>query len=172
MKRHVLHLGEIIDSQRLCWQKAIPIFDEKEGQARQCSRFPEDRTPPPADIPALQIWLNELSLSRPRTWGGCWLGDQLWRDLQLDTFFSARLGVSREGTDWERVLRLLTLYRLLSPGHEWRLHRHWFGTSAMADLLHVEVSTAGEFPATSSPCRLNLHPGSPPPPSCGHRKLM
>jgi hypothetical protein len=33
----------------------------------------------------------------------------------LDTFFAARLGQSREGTDWEKVLRLLTLYRLLSP---------------------------------------------------------
>jgi len=76
-----------------------------------------------------------MQLSRPRTWGACWLGDQLWRELQLDTFFAGRLGVSREGTDWEKVLRVLTLYRLLSPGSEWRLHRHWFGTTALADLL-------------------------------------
>jgi hypothetical protein len=47
-----------------------------------------------------------------------WVGDQLWRDLQLDIFFAARLGCSREGTDWKKVLRLLTLYRLLSPGSE------------------------------------------------------
>ena len=46
----------------------------------------------------------------------CWLGDQLWRGLHLDTFFAPRLGCSREGTDWEKVLRVLTLYRLLSPG--------------------------------------------------------
>jgi hypothetical protein len=82
--------------------------------------------------------LDQLQLSRPRTWGACWLGDQLWRELQLDTFFAPRLGCSREGTDWEKVLRLLTLYRLLSPGSEWRLHRHWFGTTAMADLLGVD----------------------------------
>jgi transposase len=50
----------------------------------------------------------------------------------------AGLGCSREGTDWEKVLRLLTLYRLLSPGSEWRLHRHWFGTTALADLLDVD----------------------------------
>jgi hypothetical protein len=40
------------------------------------------------------------------------------------------------------VLRLLTLYRLLSPGSEWRLHRHWFGTTALADLLGVDERQA------------------------------
>jgi len=40
------------------------------------------------------------------------------------------------------VLRVLTLYRLLSPGSEWRLHRHWFGTTALADLLGVDERAA------------------------------
>jgi transposase len=40
------------------------------------------------------------------------------------------------------VLRLLTLYRLLSPGSEWRLHRHWFETTALADLLGVDARVA------------------------------
>jgi transposase len=86
--------------------------------------------------------LDGLRLERPRMWGACWLGDQLWRELHLDTFFSACLGGSREGTDWEKILRLLTLYRLLSPGSEWRLHRHWFGTTALADLLAVDARAA------------------------------
>ena len=134
VQRHVLYLGEINDSQRAAWQKSIAVFDEQQGQARQCALFPEDRIPADA-ASAVQVRLNQLQLSRPRTWGACWLGDQLWRELQLDTFFAPRLGVSREGTDWEKVLRVLTLYRLLSPGSEWRLHRHWFGTTALADLL-------------------------------------
>jgi transposase len=138
VQRHVLYLGEINDSQRAAWQKCIEVFDEQQGQSRQCALFPEDRTPAASDTPAVQVRLDQLQLSRPRTWGACWLGDQLWRDLQLDTFFAPRLGCSREGTDWEKVLRLLTLYRLLSPGSEWRLHRHWFGTTALADLLDVD----------------------------------
>lgn len=141
-QRHVLYLGEINDSQQAAWQKAISVFDEQEGQARQCALFPEDRTPPPSLTPAVQVRLEGLQLFRPRTWGACWLGNQLWQDLQLDTFFAPRLGVSREGTDWEKVLRLLTLYRLLSPGSEWRLHRHWFGTTACADLLGVDERLA------------------------------
>ena len=138
VQRHVLYLGEINDSQRAAWQKSIEVFDEQQGQARQCALFPEDRIPAADAAFAVQVRLNQLQLSRPRTWGACWLGDQLWRELQLDTFFAGRLGVSREGTDWEKVLRVLTLYRLLSPGSEWRLHRHWFGTTALADLLGVD----------------------------------
>ncbi len=135
VQRHVLYLGEINDFQRAAWQKAIAVFDEHDGQTRQCALFPADRTPPVTATPAVQVELSQLQLSRPRAWGACWLGDQLWRDLQLDTFFAARLGCSREGTDWEKVLRRLTLSRLLSPGSEWRLHRHWFATTACADLL-------------------------------------
>ena len=141
-QRHVLYLGEINDSQRLAWQKSIEVFDELQGQSRQCVLFPEDRNPPPSPTPAVQVCLDRLRLSHPRTWGACWLGDQLWRELHLDSFFAARLGCSREGTEWEKILRLLTLYRLLSPGSEWRLHRHWFGTTALADLLGVDERAA------------------------------
>lgn len=142
VQRHVLYLDEINDSQRAAWQKAIDVFDERDGQTRQCALFPHDRTPPVSDTPAVQVQLSRLQLCRPRSWGACWLGDQLWRDLQLDTFFAPRLGFSREGTDWEKVLRLLTLYRLLSPGSEWRLHRHWFATTACADLLGADERLA------------------------------
>ena len=141
-QRHVLYLGEINDSQRAAWQKAIAVFDETDGQTRPCALFPHDRTPPATATPAVQVQLSRLQLCRPRSWGACWLGDQLWRELQLDSFFAARLGVSREGTNWEKVLRLLTLYRLLSPGSEWRLHRHWFATTACADLLGADERLA------------------------------
>jgi len=126
-QRHVPCLGEINDSQRAAWQKAIEVFDEHDRQTLRCAISPADRTPP-----AVQVQPSQLKLSRPRSQGAWWLADQLWNDLQLDTFFAARLGCSREGTDWEKVLRLLTLYRLLSPGSQWRLHRHWFATTARA----------------------------------------
>ncbi len=127
VQRHVLYLGEINDSQRAAWQKAVEVCDDASGQHRQCALFPHDRPPPLSATPAVQVRLDQLQLVRPRSWGACWLGDQLWRELQLDAFFAARLGCSREGTDWEKVLRLL------SPGSEWRLHRHWFHTTACAD---------------------------------------
>ena len=91
LQRHVLYLGEINYSQRAAWQKSIEVFDEQQGQSRQCALFPADRTPAVSGTLAVQVRLDRLQLSHPRTWGACWLGDQLWRDLQLDTFFAARL---------------------------------------------------------------------------------
>jgi len=137
--RHVLYLGEINDSQRAAWERTIAVVDERDGEARQLALFPADRTPQPGEVDSLQVRLSELRLEHPRQWGACWLGDQLWRTLHLDDFFGARLPVSREDTDWEKVLRILVIYRLLSPGSEWRLHRQWFGTTALADLLGVDA---------------------------------
>lgn len=139
--RHVLYLGEINDSQRAAWQRSISVFDEDSGQSRQLALFPADRLPP-GGADAVQVHLGRLRLERPRQWGACWLADELWRTLHLDDFFAARLPASREGTSWEKILRVLTIYRLLSPGSEWRLHRHWFSTTALPDLLGVDQRAA------------------------------
>ena len=138
--RHVLYLGELSDSQHRSWQKAIGVFDERIGAEQQMVLFPEDRLPPlDGDVDALFLRVSALRLERPRQWGACWLANLLWQRLQLDSFFKERLGYSREGTDWAMVLRILTIYRLLAPGSEWRLHRAWFERTALADLLAVDV---------------------------------
>lgn len=140
--RHVLYLGEINDSQRSAWERTIEVIDERDGHSRQMALFPCDRTPPASEVDALQVRLSGLRLSRPRQWGACWLADRLWRTLRLDDFFGSRLPLTREGTDWEKILRVLVIYRLISPGSEWRLHRHWFGTTALPDLLDVDERSA------------------------------
>jgi len=106
--------------------------------------FPEERLAAnvEAGTPVVRLQLKELSLHRPRQWGACWLALYLWRQLQLDQFWAQRLKPSRKGTRWDQVLALLTIYRLLAPGSEWRLHRQWFETSALADLLGVDFSPA------------------------------
>ena len=105
--------------------------------------FPEDRLPPlDGDVDALLLRVSALRLEHPRPWGACWLANRLWQQLHLNSFFEERLGGSREGTDWAMVLRILTIYRVLSPGSEWRLHREWFERTALADLLAVDVRAA------------------------------
>src|SRR6266568_170786 len=44
----------------------------------------------------------------------------------------------------DQVLQVLATYRLIAPGSEWRLHRQWFGSSAMADLLGADFGLAEE----------------------------
>jgi len=109
---------------------------------RQMALFSEERTIGNSEVDALQVKLSELRLERPRQWGACWLADSLWRQLELDLFFAERLGCSREQTEWEKVLRTMTIYRLISPGSEWRMHRHWFSTTALPDLLNVDERVA------------------------------
>ena len=136
MQRHVLYLGEINSSQELAWRRSIEVLDEDARAARTLALFPEDRCEGLApDASIVRLRLSELSLHRPRQWGACWLALELWQELGLDDFWAERLSSSRKGTRWEQVLFVLTVYRLLAPGSEWRLHREWFGRTALADLL-------------------------------------
>jgi Transposase DDE domain len=65
-----------------------------------------------------------------------------WRELELDRFWKERLAPSRKGTRWDQILQVLVSYRLIAPGSEWKLHRDWFGKSAMADVLGGDFGLA------------------------------
>ena len=135
VQRHVLYLGEINDAQRAAWCQTLEAFDETSRQVKQIALFPEDQAAPSLDCDVVHVRLSELRLRRPRQWGACWLFGELWNQLQLDDFWSARLPPSRQGTRWLNVLKTLVAYRLIDPGSEWRLHRQWYEQTAMADLL-------------------------------------
>jgi hypothetical protein len=142
-QRHVLYLGEISDSQAQAWRKSIQVFTDPESPPTTLSLFPEDRaTAAVDDASVVHLRLSELAVCRPRQWGAGWLMLQLWQELGLDRFWAERLPPSRKGTRWDWVLRTLAAYRLISPGSEWRLHREWFGRSALADLLGADFSPA------------------------------
>jgi hypothetical protein len=145
VQRHVLYLGEINSSQAAAWRKAIEVFDTDAGRSRTLALFPEDRCEVVAgDASVVQLRLSEMQLRRPRQWGACWLAGQLWQELQLDRFWADRLPPSRKKTRWDQILQVLVTYRLIAPGSEWRLHRQWFGSSAMADLLGADFGLAEE----------------------------
>jgi hypothetical protein len=143
VQRHVLYLGELNSSQAAVWRKAIEVLDDDTGQPQTMALFPEDRSVAAAsDASVVQLRLSDMRLCRPRQWGACWLAGQLWRELQLDQFWADRLPPSRKGTRWDQILQVLVSYRLIAPGSEWKLHREWFGKSAMADLLGADFGLA------------------------------
>jgi Transposase DDE domain len=143
VQRHVLYLGEINSSQAAVWRKAIEVLDDDAGHPRTMALFAEDRcTGLAPDASVVQLRLSEMRLCRPRQWGACWLAGQLWQALQLDRFWGDRLPPSRKGTRWDQILQVLVAYRLIAPGSEWKLHRDWFGKSAMADLLGADFGLA------------------------------
>src|SRR5580692_4168696 len=139
MQRQVLYLGEINDGQHDAWCQLIEAFDEDAQRHRQLALFPSDRKVPASAYGyGVQVRLEAMELHRPRQFGACWLACELYRQLELDRFWSGRLPDSREGTRWRHILQTLVCYRLIDPGSEWRLHRQWFAESAMGDLLGAD----------------------------------
>jgi transposase len=144
VQRTVLYLGEINDTQQAAWRKTLEVFDESKQDYRNLSLFPEDREVPADAVDSLQVRLSGLELRRPRPFGNCWLASEVWRELGLTEFWQTRLPEGREAVSWEKVLRLLVVNRLLEPGSEFRVHRHWFVESAMDALLETDYTVAGK----------------------------
>lgn len=84
-------MGEINDSQEVIWRKTLQVFDETHQQYTTLSLFPEDREIPAAASDSIQVKLSEMQLRRPRVFGNCWLGCELWRQLRLEGFWEERL---------------------------------------------------------------------------------
>jgi len=143
-QRTVLYLGEINDSQEAIWHRTLQVFDESHQQYTTLSLFPEDRKIPAESSNSIQVKLSEMELRRPRAFGTCWLGCELWRQLRLDAFWEEKLAekVRRETVSWAKVLQLLVVNRLIDPGSEFRVHRQWFDQSAMAELLEADFAVA------------------------------
>jgi hypothetical protein len=135
VQRQVLYLGEINSSQREAWRKTIEVFEDGKVRTHTMALFPEDRPVEVEDEQVVRIRLKDVEVRRPRQWGACWLACELYEELGLDQFWAERLEPSRKGTRWDLIAQALICYRLMEPGSEWRMHRHWYEKSAMADLL-------------------------------------
>ena len=141
-QRTVLYLGEINDKQEAAWRKTLEVFDEDGQASRNLSLFPEDREIPADALDSIQVKLGQMELHRPRLFGSCWLGCELWRQLELDRFWQQKLPDGRETVSWEKVLQLLVVNRLIAPSSEFHVHRQWFLSTAMDELLQVDFAVA------------------------------
>ena len=144
LQRHVLYLGELNGCQEASWRKTVELFGQDQTAPQQVSLFPDSHLPENHDspIPNIGIRISQMRLERPRQWGACWLGCELWQQLGLDEFWREKLPPGRQGARWDQILQTLVLYRLIDPGSEWRLHRQWFDHSALPDLLGADFSLA------------------------------
>ena len=141
VQRQVLYLGEI-NGQQEVWRKSIEVFEEGRSAPRTVALFAEDQRAPVDEKQVIQVRLKDLAVRNARQWGGCWLACELYEQLKLDQFWAERLPPSRKATRWDLILQTLCIYRFIDPGSEWRLHRHWFERSAMADLLGSDFRLA------------------------------
>lgn len=138
VQKHVLYLGEINDSQKEAWWRSIEILEKGKRTPRRVSLFPEDRQVQSSEHDVIHVHVNRMRLERPRQWGACWMVLQLWDQLHLDRYWAEKLPPSRQGTRWLNLLKILVSYQLIQPGSEWKLHREWYGNSAIGNLLGEE----------------------------------
>ena len=143
-QRTVFYLGEINDTQQAAWRKQLEAFDETTQRPEQIALFPADRAIPPDALNGLQVKLSELTLERPRVFGDCWLACRLWDELQLTEFWRERLPDGKAEVPWVKVLELLAVRQLVAPGSKWHLHRRWFLSSAMDELLDEDDAVAAK----------------------------
>jgi transposase len=144
VQRTVLYLGEISGSQEDAWRKTLQVFDQDAGKTFTKSLFADDGEITNHAIDSIKVKLSQMQLCRPRSFGDCWLGCELWRRLGLDEFWSKRLGVSHSGIPWSKVLKLLVVNRLIRPGSEFYIHRQWFDKTAMDELLEMDYQIAAK----------------------------
>jgi len=147
-QRTVLYLGEINQLQEAAWQDLLDRFDsECQGQTVKPFRQQQLLGPMPVrpeEVDAIGVQLSRMELRRPRAFGNCWLGCEIWRLLELDDFWREKLPEGREAVAWHKVIELLAVNRLVDPGSEWRLHRQWFDQSAMDQLLETDFAVASK----------------------------
>lgn len=144
VQRPVMYLGEINDSQQDAWRKTLQVFDEDRREFREISLFPDDRTLPADAAGVVAVRLEGMQLRRPRSFGDCWLACGLWDQLELTEFWKPRLADPRAGVPWEKVLEVLAVNRLIDPLAEFAVHRRWFLSSALDELLGVDFQAAAK----------------------------
>ena len=138
-ERQVIYLGELGIEGKCAWEERVGrIAGEGRRPEQLLFELPDERLATDGTglkAESVKIQLSNFSLRHPRQYGGCWTFCKLWDLLELDGFWTALLPVSRKGTPWLDVLKILCANRLVDPSSEWRVHREWFKRSAMRDLL-------------------------------------
>ena len=135
-QRTLCYLGELNSSAQARWLKTIEVFNEL-GETRQLKLFPSQVEPPPDDPQVVRVLLNEVRLERPRQFGSCWLGLQLWKRLELDRFFEEAVADHEADVPWSRVAAVLAINRLCAPGSELAIEECWYPSTALDDLLGI-----------------------------------
>jgi transposase len=135
-QRTLCYLGELNSSAQARWLKTIEVFNEQ-GETQQLKLFPSEVAPPPDDPQVARVLLNKVRLERTRQFGCCWLGLQLWKQLELDRFFEASVDEHEADVPWSRVAAVLAINRLCAPGSELAIEERWYPSTALDDLLGI-----------------------------------
>ncbi|HEX8895855.1 MAG TPA: IS1634 family transposase [Terriglobales bacterium] len=130
------YLGELNGSAHALWQKTIEVFNQQ-GESTQLKLFPSE-VEVPDDAHVARVLVKKVRVERTRKFGDCYVGWELWKRLQLDDFFAQHMDGDHADVPWSRVAAVLAINRLCDPGSELAVEQHWYPSTALEDLLHIE----------------------------------
>jgi transposase len=136
-QKTLCYLGELNSSTHSRWLRTVEVFNEQ-GEAQQLKLFPAHVETPPDDPAVARVLLDQVRLERTRQFGACFLGLELWKQLELDRFFEQAIDDDPADVPWSRVAALLAINRLCAPGSELAVEQRWYPSTAMDDLLAIE----------------------------------
>jgi transposase len=136
-QRTLCYLGELNSSAHARWQKTIEVFNEH-GESAQLKLFSSEAEVPD-DPNVARVLVKKVRVERTRRFGDCYLGLELWKQLGLAEFFAQYLDVDGPDVPWSRVAAVLAINRLCAPGSELAVEQHWYPSTALDDLLHIEA---------------------------------
>jgi hypothetical protein len=88
--------------------------------------------------------VSRVRVERLRDFGDVYLALALWRRLRLDQFFQQQMRGGREQIAWELMACILTLARFCAPSSELKIAEHWYGKTALEDLLGVSADKVND----------------------------
>jgi transposase len=136
-QRTLCYLGELNGSAQARWLKSIEVFNEQ-GEVQQLKLFPAHLEVPEDDPQVARVLVNRVRLERNRQFGACFLGWELWKQLELDRFFEQTVDQEAADVPWSRVAAVLAINRLCAPGSELAVEQRWYPATALDDLLEIE----------------------------------
>jgi hypothetical protein len=123
-------------SARARWLKTIEVFNEQ-GESRQLKLFPAAVEPPEEDPNVARVLLNKVRMERSRQFGNCYVGLELWKQLELDQFNEELVDEDEAYVAWSRIAALLPINRLCEPSSELAVEERWYPATALDDLLGI-----------------------------------
>jgi len=130
-QRTVAYLGQLDEAGRLGVKRAAK--GNKQSTEEQLQLWEGD-SPAPEWV---EVNTAAVRVENQRAFGGPWLAGQILRKLQLDDFLQRTIPKGKEDVSWSLMAQVLVICRLCNPSSELHIAEHYYGSTAMNELLGV-----------------------------------
>lgn len=125
-QRVVAYLGEMDASGRLSLQMAAENRRDYQGDMLN-----------ELEPKWVEVNVNAVRIERVRDFGDIWLALELIKRLGLYDFFHRLIPPGREKIPWAKLALVLVIARFCDPSSELYIAEHYYGHTALADLLGI-----------------------------------